>query len=130
VGTLSHKGISGERRVDSALRRSTGPERVGAQRHGQHREPGPGRVPGADAVLDYTKEHAPRGGKLYDLVLDAVGTRKTSRLKVACRAALLPGGRYLSVDRGMPRPAASDLALLTELAEAGRLKPVIDRRYR
>jgi NADPH:quinone reductase-like Zn-dependent oxidoreductase len=30
----------------------------------------------------------------------------------------------------MPRPAASDLALLTELAEPGRLKPAIDRRYR
>lgn len=84
---------------------------------------------GADAVIDYTKEDAPRGGKLYDLVLDAVGTRKTSRLKVACRAALAPGGKYVSVDDGMPRMAASDLALLTELVQAGKVKPVIDRRY-
>jgi NADPH:quinone reductase-like Zn-dependent oxidoreductase len=82
---------------------------------------------GADAVIDYTKEHAP--GKVYDLVLDAVGTRKTSRLKVACRAALAPEGKYISVDDGMPRMAASDLALLTDLVEAGKIKPVIDRRY-
>jgi len=82
---------------------------------------------GADAVIDYTKEHAP--GKVYDLVLDAVGTRKTSRLKVACRAALAPGGKYISVDDGMPRMAASDLVLLTSLVEAGKVKPVIDRRY-
>jgi NADPH:quinone reductase-like Zn-dependent oxidoreductase len=66
---------------------------------------------------------------LADLVLDAVGTRKTSTLKVASRAALLPGGRYLSVDQGMPQMAASGLARLTELAEAGRLTPVIDWRY-
>jgi NADPH:quinone reductase-like Zn-dependent oxidoreductase len=83
---------------------------------------------GADAVIDYTNKHAP-GGKHYDLVLDAVGKRKTSRLKVACRAALAPGGKYVSVDDGMPRMTASDLALLTELVQAGKLKPVIDKRY-
>jgi len=84
---------------------------------------------GADAVKDYMKEHAPRGGELYDLVLDAVGRRKTSRLKVACKAALAPGGRFVSVDDAMPRMAARDLALLTEIVEAGGVKPVIDRRY-
>jgi NADPH:quinone reductase-like Zn-dependent oxidoreductase len=80
-------------------------------------------------VIDYTKEHVLRRGELYDLVLDAVGTRKTSRLKVACRAALAPGGKYVSFDDGMPRMAASDLGLLTEVVEAGKVKPVIDRRY-
>lgn len=84
---------------------------------------------GADAVMDYTKEHIPREGKLYDLVFDAVGKRKTSRLKVACRQALAPGGRYISVSDGRPRWPASDLALITELVEAGKVKPVIDRRY-
>ena len=82
---------------------------------------------GADAVIDYAKQHTP--GKVYDLVLDAVGTRKTSKLKEACRTALAPGGKYISVDDGMPRMAASDLALLTDLVEAGEIKPVIDRCY-
>ena len=84
---------------------------------------------GADTVIDYTKEDALNGGKLYDLVLDAVGTRKTSMLKVACRNALAPGGKYISVDDGRPRFSASDLALLKEMVEAGKVKPVIDRRY-
>ena len=84
---------------------------------------------GADAVIDYTKEHAPSGGQRFDLVLDAVGKRKTSMLKVACRKALAPGGKYVSVDDGSPYLPASDLVLLKELAEAGKLKPVIDRRY-
>ena len=83
---------------------------------------------GADAVIDYTKERAPRG-KHYDLIFDAVGKRKTSTLKVACSGALAPGGKYVSVDDGMPRMAASDLTLLTEIVQAGKLKPVIDRRY-
>ena len=82
---------------------------------------------GADLVIDYTKEHTP--DKVYDLVLDAVGTRKTSRLKAACGTALTPDGKYISVDDGMPRMAASDLALLTDLVEAGEIKPVIDRCY-
>ncbi|HEV8355646.1 MAG TPA: NAD(P)-dependent alcohol dehydrogenase [Gemmatimonadales bacterium] len=82
---------------------------------------------GAERVIDYTREATP--GARYDLVLDAVGVRKTSALKEACRNALLPGGKYSSVDRGMPRMTASGLLVLSELIEAGKLKPVIDRRY-
>ena len=83
---------------------------------------------GADAVIDYTKDRTPPGTH-YDLILDAVGKRKSSTLKMACRGALAPSGKYVSVDDGMPRIAASDLALLTEIVQAGKLKPVIDRRY-
>jgi NADPH:quinone reductase-like Zn-dependent oxidoreductase len=82
---------------------------------------------GAGRVIDYTKEHDP-GGR-YDLVLDAVGRRKTSQLKLACRDALTPGGKYVSVDQSGPRMTASRLLLLTEYVEAGGLKPVIDRQY-
>ena len=84
---------------------------------------------GADTVIDYTKEDAPGAGTLYDLVLDAVGKRKTSRLKASCRKALAPGGKYISVDSGTPQLPASDLELLKELVEAGKVRPVIDRRY-
>ena len=49
---------------------------------------------------------------------------------MARRAALAPGGgKYISIDDGMPRMASSDLALLTDLVEAGKIKPVIDRSY-
>ena len=82
---------------------------------------------GAERVLDYTREDAPAGR--YDLVLDAVGTRKTSTLKEACRTALTQGGKYVSVDHGAPRMTASGLLVLRELVEAGALKPVIDREY-
>ena len=84
---------------------------------------------GADTVIDYTTQDALDGGKRYDLVLDAVGRRKTSALKVACSQALAPGGKYVSVDDEMPRVSAAALTLLAELAEGGKLKPVIDRRY-
>jgi NADPH:quinone reductase-like Zn-dependent oxidoreductase len=50
-------------------------------------------------------------------------------LKEACKEALAPGGKYISVDDGTPQLQAGDLALLTDLVEAGKLKPVIDRRY-
>lgn len=84
---------------------------------------------GAYTVMDYTSENTPAGGKLYDLVLDAVGKRKTSALKVACREALAPGGSYVSVDDGTPRVRGGDFAALRELVEAGAMRPVIDRRY-
>jgi NADPH:quinone reductase-like Zn-dependent oxidoreductase len=83
---------------------------------------------GADAVLDYTREDTP-GDRRYALVFDAVGRRRTSRLKAALETALTPEGRFLSVDDGLPRLRRDDFLLLTGLAEAGALKPVIDREY-
>ncbi len=88
---------------------------------------------GADLGVDYTRETAPPpppGGQ-FDLVFDAVGKRKTSAFKVACAAggALTPGGKYTSVDDRFPQLTAALLAQLTAWAEAGKLEPVIDRRY-
>ena len=83
---------------------------------------------GADSVLDYTRDTLPAGER-FDRVIDAVGRRKTSALKEAAQTALAPGGRYVSVDDSLPRFRPRDLVLLTELAEEGALKPVIDRRF-
>jgi NADPH:quinone reductase-like Zn-dependent oxidoreductase len=84
---------------------------------------------GAAATLDYTSVQAPPAGSAYDLVLDAVGKRKGSPLKSACRRAVAPGGRYVSVDDGTPGFSAADLADLAELVESGAIRAVIDRVY-
>jgi NADPH:quinone reductase-like Zn-dependent oxidoreductase len=84
---------------------------------------------GADVAVDYTKPDTTIAGAQYDLILDAVGKRKTSALKVACAAALASEGKYISVDAGAPKITAGDLTFLTALAEAHELKPVIDKRY-
>jgi alcohol dehydrogenase len=83
---------------------------------------------GADHVLDYTSERTP-GSRRFDLVFDAVGRRLTSELKVACRSALTPEGKYASVDDELWRPKLADLEEVMRLAEAGALQPVIDRRF-
>lgn len=84
---------------------------------------------GADSALDYTKQDATLAGAQYDLVLDAVGKRKTSALKIACASALANAGKYVCVDDGTPKVTADDLVLLTSFAEGNELKPVIDKRY-
>jgi NADPH:quinone reductase-like Zn-dependent oxidoreductase len=84
---------------------------------------------GAEAAIDYTRDNAPPPGEQFDLVFDAVGKRKSSAFKVACATALTPGGKYASVDDRFPRLTAALLVQLTAWAEAGKLKPVIDRRY-
>ena len=108
---------------------------------------------GADEVIDYTKEDFTQTERRYDVILDLVGNRSISE----CRRALTPRGTYVLVgvkDMGrwfglgrqfkalalspfvrhrmrvfVVRHNREDLAVLKELAEAGRITPVIDRRY-
>jgi alcohol dehydrogenase len=80
---------------------------------------------GADEVVDYTREDFTERPERYDLVLDTVG--KAARRRAA--TALSPGGRFVSVNQGAPRFTAQELTTLTDLAESGALRPVIDRTY-
>lgn len=109
---------------------------------------------GADRVIDYTREDFTRTGQRYDLVLDNVGNHSL----LECRRALNPAGRYVMVggpsgrwidpllrafnafvlsrfvpqDMGMfmAELRKKDLIILRDLMEAGKVTPVIDRRYR
>ncbi len=81
---------------------------------------------GADKVIDYTKEDFTKRGEQYDIIFDAVGKNSKSN----CKKALTPNGTYVSVvGQGNPKPRLEDLVFLKELIEAGKIKPVIDRRY-
>ena len=108
---------------------------------------------GADRVLDYAEVDFARSGERYDLVLDNVGNRSLSDL----RRALTPHGALVVVGGGggnwigpmmLPLRAAmlspfvgqrllpflakhtqDDLLVLKELAETGKIVPVIDRTY-
>jgi NADPH:quinone reductase-like Zn-dependent oxidoreductase len=84
---------------------------------------------GADEVIDYTKEEFTKRGELYDFIFDAVGKRKSSKLKLQCKEALTPNGKYISVDDGTPKIDIEYLLLLKKLIETGEIKPVIDRCY-
>ena len=109
---------------------------------------------GADEVIDYTRDDFADGARRYDLILDTAGNRSLSYL----RRALTPQGTLVLVggEGGGPwlgmlgrfiktymlarfvkqrlrvltsTEAKEDLQILTELAEAGRIVPVIDRTY-
>jgi len=82
---------------------------------------------GADKVIDYTKEDFTNREESYDFIFDAVGKRYSSKLQY--KKALTPTGKYISVDEGTPKLYLEDLILIKELVEAGKIKPVIDRRY-
>ena len=84
---------------------------------------------GADKMLDYTKEDSSRQLEQYDLILDAVGKNKTSKLKTECRNSLTKNGKYISVDDGFLRIRSEYLKNLKELVEAKQIKSVIDRKY-
>jgi NADPH:quinone reductase-like Zn-dependent oxidoreductase len=85
---------------------------------------------GADKVLDYTKKESIKYLEKYDFVLDAVGKRRTSGLKKACRGALTTNGKYVSIDDGALLLQSDRLNRITELVELGIIKPVTDRIYR
>jgi len=109
---------------------------------------------GADQVIDYTQEDFTRAGRRYDLLVDIAGNRtlaETRRVLVPTGVLVAVGGpnkgRWLeplgrSVGMVLLSPAVSqrmtfflahlnraDLAVLRELLEAGKVRPVIDRTY-
>jgi NADPH:quinone reductase-like Zn-dependent oxidoreductase len=84
---------------------------------------------GADTVVDYTREEFTARGERYDVIIDAVGRRKSAKALLRAGDALAPGGTSISIDDDFPRPRIEDLLLLKRLAESGELTPVIDRTY-
>jgi len=105
---------------------------------------------GADHVIDYTQEDFTQNGQCYDLIIAANGYHSLSDYK----RALSPNGIYVMLggsnaqilqalllgpwmsirgDKKMgsmtARPNQKDLAIVSELLEAGKVKPVIDRCY-
>jgi len=111
---------------------------------------------GADHVIDYTREDFTKTGQRYDLIYDVVGNHSISAYKRAlnpkgtCVIAGL-GFPSLSISRllgllilgplrskfgdkkvgfmGIAKLTQEDLVYLKELLEAGKVVPVIDRRY-
>jgi NADPH:quinone reductase-like Zn-dependent oxidoreductase len=109
---------------------------------------------GADRIVDYTQEDFTRRGERHDLMLDICGSRSFSEFRrvltpgatvVVVGAPMsnrglgplshLIGTRLTSVGRSqkvkffIARVRKEDLVFLQELLEAGKLAPVIDRRF-
>jgi len=84
---------------------------------------------GADSVVDYTREDFTSSGERYDVILDAVGRRKSANAMLRAGDALAPSGKAISIDDDFPKMNADDLLTIKRLAESGVLRPVIDRRY-
>lgn len=84
---------------------------------------------GADFVIDYTKQGSTPKGVNYDFMLDSVGKMKTSKLKDACKKALSPNGKYVSIDNGALKLDSQRLNKIKEYVESGDIKPVLDKIY-
>lgn len=109
---------------------------------------------GADRVIDYTREDFAAVGLQHDVMLDLAGNRSLSD----CRRAVKPGGVLVACGQlaggtwlgPVPRlikaalagrltrctmtpflaqPNSADLQVLARMADAGQLRPVIDKRF-
>ncbi len=101
---------------------------------------------GADHVIDYTKEDFAKSNEAYDVIFDTVGKISFSH----CKSLLKQKGVYLAASMntailfqmlwtsitggkkvmgGVAIERQEDLLFFKKLIEAGKLKPVIDRRY-
>lgn len=84
---------------------------------------------GTDKTLDYSKTDSISKLEKYDLILDAVGKRKTSELKNVCAKSLKQNGKYISIDDEALQLSSVRLNKITKLVESGKIKPVTDRIY-
>ncbi len=106
---------------------------------------------GADQVIDYTQEDFTRSDQRYDLIFAANGYHPIFNYK----RALSPRGTYVVAggsmtqffqamllgpwismtgskkmgSMGIAKPNKKDLVFMAELIEAGKVVPVVDRRY-
>ena len=108
---------------------------------------------GADRVIDYTREDFTKSTQRYDLIYDTVGNhslsarRRVLNPKGICVMAGGPSGRWkMGLAQGikamvwsrfgsrklvgmLARSSQDDLIIMRDLMQAGRVTPVIDRRY-
>jgi NADPH:quinone reductase-like Zn-dependent oxidoreductase len=105
---------------------------------------------GADHVIDYTQEDFTKNGQQYDLILDVIACHSV----FALQRALKPNGSYFTVGGSVAiffqilllgpwirrttgkkirilavLPNRKDLVFVTDLCQAGKIVPVIDRHY-
>ena len=103
---------------------------------------------GADPVIDYTKQDFTKTDQRFDFIFDAVGKSSFGQ----CKPLLKNKGIYISTELGknaenifyalttplfggkkvlfpLPTISKEDILFLKGLVEAGKFKPVIDRRY-
>lgn len=109
---------------------------------------------GADRVIDYTREDFTKSGERYDVLFDVAGSRTWSECKrvlepeaIVVMAGAPKGGRLLGPVRHLARKWIAsrfgrrkavffvakfnkqDMAVLAELLESGKVKPVVERSY-
>lgn len=111
------------------------------------------RALGADEIVDYERDDFIAGGRRYDVVFDNVGNRsdaELARVTVPGGVVVVNGGAGNTAqiilgtvatairNRRSPvqfksflsRPNRDDLAVLRDLIEAKKVRPLIDRSYR
>ncbi|QGQ48646.1 NAD(P)-dependent alcohol dehydrogenase [Metabacillus sediminilitoris] len=106
---------------------------------------------GADHIIDYTKENFTQNSERYDLILAVNGSHPISEYKRTLR----PNGIFVHVGGSesqlfqsmvlgpwismtgskkigsfLQRANQNDLVVMKELLEAGKVRPVIDKRYK
>jgi D-arabinose 1-dehydrogenase-like Zn-dependent alcohol dehydrogenase len=105
---------------------------------------------GADYIIDYTQTDVTKNGQQYDLILDAAAYRSVFDY----RSILKPEGTYVLIGGSISRlfqvllfgsvisrimrrkvkcltakPNRSDLIILKETIEAGKIVPFVDKTY-
>ena len=106
---------------------------------------------GAEQVIDYTREDFTKNGKTYDIIFETVGKCSYSQCKgsltdqgiylstvpsplMMLQALWPPGGgnkkvKFVAAGLRSAREKIKDLEFISELIEAGKFKPVIDRCF-